>query len=54
MNNVAWLIINNVFEEDQITWQRNTFIHAYGSQLFAVSFRQFVLFSLISMIKFAD
>ena len=53
MYNVAWLIINNVFVEDQITWQRNILTHAYGSQLFAVSFPQFVWFSLTSMIKFA-
>lgn len=38
MQNVLWLMINNVFVEDQITLQRNTLIHAYGSQLFAVSF----------------
>ena len=54
MYKVAWLIINNVFVEDQITWQRNTLIHAYGSQLFTVSFPLFVWFSLTSPIKFAD
>ena len=54
MYNVTWLIINNVFVEDQITWQRNTLIHAHGSQLFSVIFPQFVWFWLTSMIKFAD
>jgi len=48
MQNVLWLMINNVFVEDQITRQRKTLIHAYGSQLFAVSF-PLILTSIIKL-----